>query len=342
MLLCDEGPLQAHWLDGRRSDPVADSARGRDLGATAANQHSAANGSNETRLQAIDRLIFVGLYRLFPKVRDALAIVKPDTIVRWHRAGFRSYWRWKSRPRGGRPTVPLEIRELIREMSIANPLWGAPRIHGELLKLGIEIGQTSVAKYMARRRGPPSQGWKTFLRNHADGIAAMDLFVVPTISFRLLYGLLIMGHGRRQILWLGVTAHPTAEWIANQLTEACGWEQAPRYLIRDRDRAYGEVFIRRLRSMGIRDRPTSPRSPWQNGYAERLIGSIRRECLDYVVVFGERHLRHVLQSYMNYYNETRTHLSLDKDAPVSRAVDRAGHILCRSILGGLHHQYVRI
>ena len=160
--------------------------------------------------------------------------------------------------------------------------------------------------------------------------------------FACSYGLLIMGHDRRQILWLGVTAHPTAEWIANQLTEACGWEQAPRYLIRDRDRAYGEVFIRRLRSMGIRDRPTSPRSPWQNGYAERLIGSIRRECLDYVAVFGERHLRHVLQSYMNYYNETRTHLSLDKDAPVSRAVDRAGHILCRSILGGLHHQYVRI
>jgi transposase InsO family protein len=289
---------------------------------------------------AIDRLIFVGLYRLFPKVCDALAIVKPDTIVRWHRAGFRSYWRWKSRPRGGRPTVPLEIRGLIREMSIANPLWGAPRIHGELLKLGIEVGQTSVAKYMARRRRPPSQGWKTFLHNHADGIAAMDLFVVPTISFRLLYGLLIVGHGRRQILWFGVTAHPTAEWIANQLTEACGWEQAPRYLIRDR--AYGEVFLRRLRSMGIRDRPTSPRSPWQNGYAERLIGSIRRECLDYVVVFGERHLRHVLKSYMNYYNETRTHLSLDKDAPLSRTVERAGRILCRPILGGLHHKYVRV
>jgi len=171
-------------------------------------------------------------------------------------------------------------------MSIANPLWGAPRIHGELLKLGIEIGQTSVAKYMARRRGPPSQGWKTFLRNHADGIAAMDLFVVPTISFRLLYGLLIMRHGRRQILWLGVTAHPTAEWIANQLTEACGWDQAPRHLIRDLDGAYGEIFIRRLRSMGIRDRPTSPRSPWQNGYAERLIGSIRGECVDHIIVIG--------------------------------------------------------
>ena len=288
-----------------------------------------------------DHLVFVGLYRLFPKICDALAIVKPDTIVRWHRAGFRLYWCWKSRRRGGRPTVPLEIRKLIREMSIANSLWGAPRIHGELLKLGIEIGQTSVAKYMVRRIGPPSQGWKTFL-NNADGIAAMDLFVVPTISFRLLYGLLIMGHGRRQILWFGVISHPTAEWIANQLTEACGWEQAPRYLIRDRDGAYGEVFIRRLRSMGIRDRPTSPRSPWQNAYAERLIGSIRRECVDHIIVLGERHLRHVLLSYMQYYNEARTHLSLNKDAPAPRPVQRAGHILCRPILGGLHHQYVRI
>ena len=188
---------------------------------------------------AMDRLIIVGLYRLVPNTIKALTIVKPDTVIRWHRTGFRLYWRWKSRHRCGRPTAPLEIRRLIREMSIANPLWGAPKIHGELLKLGIEIGQTSVAKYMARRRGPPSQGWKTFLRNHADGIVAMDLFVVPTISFRLLYGLLIMGHGGRQILWFGVTAHPTAEWIANQLTEACGWEQIPRYLIRDRDRAYG-------------------------------------------------------------------------------------------------------
>jgi Integrase core domain len=291
---------------------------------------------------AVDRMIFVGLYRLFPKICDALAIVKPDTLVRWHRAGFRSYWRWKSRRRGGRPIVPVEIHRLIREMSIANPLWGAPRIHGELLKLGIDIGQTSVAKYMARRRGPPSQGWKTFLNNHADGIAAMDLFVDPTISFRLLYGLLIMGHGRRQILWFGVTSHPTAEWMANQLTEVCGWGQAPRYLIRVRDGIFGELFVRRLRSMGIRDRPTSSRSPWQNGFAERLIGSIRRECLDHVVVFGERHLRHILLSYMKYYNEVRTHLSLEKDTPVSRAVERTGHILCRPVLGGLQHQYIRI
>jgi transposase InsO family protein len=228
-------------------------------------------------------------------------------------------------------------------MSLANPLWGAPRIHGELLKLGIEIGQTSVAKYMARRRAPPSQGWRAFLRNHADGIAAMDLFVVPTISFRLLYGLLIMGHGRRQILWFGVTAHPTAEWIANQLTEACGWEQIPRDLIRDRDGAYGEIFVRRVRSIGIRDRPTSPRSPWQDAYAERLIGSIRRECVDdHIVVFGERHLRHVLRSYMSYYNSTRTHLSLNKDAPMLRAAETAGRIIRHPILGGLHHQYTRI
>ena len=290
---------------------------------------------------AMDRLIFVGLYRLVPNTLKSLTIVKPDTVIRWHRAGFRSYWRWKSRHRCDRPTVLLEIRRLVREMSIANPFWGAPRIHGELLKLGVEIGQTSVAKYMARRRGPPSQGWKTFLRNHADGIVAMDLFVVPTISFRLLYGLLIVGHGRRQILWFGVTAHPTAEWLANQLTEAFGLQQIPRYLIRDRDRAYGEILVRRVRSIGIRDRPTSFRSPWQSGYAERLIGSIRRECIDHIVVFGERHLRHVLLSYKDYYNATRTHLSLSKDAPVPRTVEWAGNIICRPILGGPHHKYGR-
>jgi hypothetical protein len=158
----------------------------------------------------VDKVVLGWVCHLFPKACDALAIVRPDTVVRWHYAGFRLFWRWKSRRRLGRPAVPAEIRQLIREMSLANPLWGAPRIQGELLKLGIDVGQTSVAKYMARRRGRPSQGWKTFLRNHADGIAAMDLFVVPTVSFRLLYGLLIMGHGRRQILWLGVTAHPTA------------------------------------------------------------------------------------------------------------------------------------
>jgi hypothetical protein len=261
-------------------------------------------------LRNLDRLVFAGLYWLVPRVVNALVIVEPETVIGWHRAGFRSFWRWKSRCRGGRPKVPFEIRQLIRDMSLANPLWGAPRIHGELLKLGIDVGQTSVAKYMAKHGRPPSQGWKTFLRNHADGIASIDLFVVPTISFRLLYGLLILRHGRRHMLWLGVTAHPTAEWIARQLTEACGWEPAPRYIVRDRDRVYGEVFTRRLRAMGIRDRPTAPRSPWQNGHTERLIGSIRRECLDHVVVFGERHLRHVLLSYMQYYNRASEHPSV--------------------------------
>src|SRR3954447_12149324 len=289
-----------------------------------------------------DRMIFVCLYRIAPRILDALTIVEPETVVRWHRAGFRSFWRWKSRRRAGRPSVPPEIRRLIRKISLANPLWGATRIHGELLKLGIDVGQTSVAKYMARRRRPPSQGWRTFLLNHADGIASIDLFVVPTISFRLLYGLLVLRHDRRRILWLGVTADPTAEWIARQVTEACGWESAPQYLVRDRDRVHGEAFTRRIRAMGIRDRPTAPRSPWQNGQAERLIGSIRRECVDHVIVFGEQHLRRLLRSYQQYYNGTRTHLSLAKDSPVPRAVHATGTILALPILGGLHHHYVRI
>jgi transposase InsO family protein len=297
---------------------------------------------NRPALSNVDRLLFVLLSRLVPATLDALTVVRPGTVIRWHRAGFRAYWRWKSRPRGGRPGTPREIRQLIRDMSIANPLWGAPRIHGELLKLGVNVGQTTVARYMAKRRRPPVQGWRTFLHNHADGIASMDLFVVPTLSFRLLYGLLILQHGRREILWLGVTAHPTAEWIARQLTEAYGWAAAPRYLVRDRDAVYGDIFIRRLQAMGIRDRPTAARSPWQNGHAERLIGSIRRDCLDHVVVFGECHLRHLLESYRRYYNEARTHLALAKDAPVSRVVQTIGSIVAKPRLGGLHHQYVRI
>ena len=283
-----------------------------------------------------DRMIFVCLYRIAPRILNALTIVEPETGIRWHRAGFR-FCR-----RAGKPSIPPEIRRLIREMSLANPLWGAPRIHGELLELGFDVGQTSVAKYMARRRRPPSQGWRTFLLNHADGIASIDLFVVPTISFRLLYGLLVLGHSRRRIMWLSVTTHPTAEWIARQVSEACCWDTVPPYLIRDRDRAYGEAFTRRIRAMSIRDRPTAPRSPWQNGYAERLIGSIRRECLDHVIVFGERHLRHVLRSYAHYYNGAGTHLSLAKGSPQPRAVQAIGSILPLSILGGLHHHYVRI
>jgi transposase InsO family protein len=278
----------------------------------------------------------------FPSILSVLAVIQPETLVRWHRAGFRLYWRWKSRPRGGRPQIEADLRALIRRMSIENPLWGAPRIHGELLKLGFEVAQSSVARYMVRRRGPPSQGWRTFLRNHAPEIAAMDLLIVPTIDFNLLYALVIVRLDRRQLVWIAVTTNPTAEWVARQITEAFPWSEAPRYLIRDRDAIYGAIVIRQLRAMGIRDKPIAPASPWQNGYAERLIGSIRRECLDHVIVLSEAHLRKILQAYADYYNGIRTHRSLNKDAPISRPIQRAGLVAARPILGGLHHHYARI
>jgi transposase InsO family protein len=293
-------------------------------------------------LTNIDRLLFVWLYRWFPSTVDALAIVRPETVIRWHRGGFRAYWRWRSRSRVGRPKVSTELRALIRQMGQANPLWGAPRIHGELLKLGFDVAQSTVAKYIVRRRGPPSQGWKTFLRIHAPDIGAIDLFIVPTVGFRLLYGLVIITLQRRQLVWTNATANPTADWIARRITEAFPWEQAPRYLIRDRDASYGHAVTRRLAAMGIRDRPTAPRSPWQNGHAERLIGSIRRECLDPVVILGEVHLRRILAIYASYYNEQRTHRSLAKDSPLHRVTERLGTLTSRTLLGGLHHQYCRI
>jgi len=294
------------------------------------------------RLTNNDRWFFIQLYRWFPSILQVLTIVRPETLVRWHRTGFRCYWRWKSRSRGGRPRIEADLRGLIRRMSIENLLWGAPRIHGELLKLGFEVAQSSVAKYMVKRRGPPSQGWRAFLRNHAPDVAAMDLFVVPTIGFDLLYAFIIVRLDRRDLVWVSVTTNPTAEWVARQITEAFPWNEAPRYMIRDRDRIYGAIVTRRLRAMGIRDKPTTPASPWQNGFAERLIGSIRRECLDHIVTLGEAHLRRVLRSYAHYYNDIRTHRSLDKDAPVSRPVQRTGIIVSHRILGGLHHHYVRI
>ena len=242
-----------------------------------------------------DRWFFIQLYRWFPSILPVLTIIRPETLVRWHRAGFRCYWRWKARSLGGRPQIETDLRVLIRRMSIENPLWGAPRIHGELLKLGFEVAQSSVAKYMVKRRGPPSQGWRTFLRNHAPDVAAMDLFIAPTIGFDLLYAFVIIRLDRRDLVWINVTANPTAEWIARQKTEALPWDDAPQHLIRDRDRIYGTIVPRRLRAMGIRDKPTAPVSPWQNGFAERLIGSIRRECVDHFVVLGEAHLRQILE-----------------------------------------------
>jgi transposase InsO family protein len=294
------------------------------------------------RLTNNERWFFIQLYRWFPSILKALTIIRPETLVRWHRAGFRCYWRWKSRSRGGRPQIDTDLHALIRRMSIENPLWGAPRIHGELLKLGFEVAQSSVAKYMVKRRGLPSQGWRTFLRNHAPNIAAMDLFVVPTIGFDLLYAFVIVRLGRRELVWINVTTSPTAEWITRQLTEAFPWDAAPRYLIRDRDQIYGSIVTCRMRAMGIRDKPTAPASPWQNGSAERLIGSIRRECVDHFIVLGEAHLRRILQIYARYYNDIRTHRSLNKDAPVSRPVQWTGSIKLHPLLGGLHHHYVRV
>src|SRR6201988_2250703 len=246
------------------------------------------------RLTNNERWFRVQMYRWVPLSVEVVTIVRPETLVHWHRAGFRRFWRWKSNPRGGRPRIEMELRALIRRMSMENQLWGAPRIHGELLKLGFSVAQSTVAKYMVTRRGPPSQGWRTFLRNHAPDVAAMDLFVVPTIGFKLLYGFVIIRLDRRDLVWINVTTNPTAEWVARQITEAFPWDEAPRYLIRDSDRIYGAVVTRRLRAMGIRDKPTAPASPWQNGFAERWIGWIRRECVDHFIVLDEAHLRRIL------------------------------------------------
>ena len=289
-----------------------------------------------------ERFIFVVLYRMKPSILLSTHIVNPKTVLRWHREGFRSYWRRKYFNPGGRPHIDKELRQLIRQMSIDNPLWGAPRMHGELLKLGFDVSQTTVAKYMIKEIKPPSQSWKTFLRNHADGIAAIDFLVVPSISFKLLYVLVIIHHKTRRLLHFGVTKHPTSEWISQQMKEAFPWDATPDYLIRDNDGAYGDTVKRCIRSMGIRDRPTAPRSPWQNAYVERLIGSIRRECLDHIVVLGEGHLRRVMKKYSEYYNSSRTHLSLGKDSPLNRPIQRVGTIKLLPVLGGLHHTYCRI
>jgi transposase InsO family protein len=263
------------------------------------------------KLSPSDRLLWVWLSEIWNGWRSALIIVKPATVIAWHRKGYRLFWTWKVRHgQPGRPAVSKETKELIRKMSRENPLWGAPRIHGELLKIGIDIGETSVSKYMVRHRQPPSQTWKTFLTNHVKSLVSVDFFTVPTIDFRVLYVFLVLAHDRRRILHFHVTAHPTAEWTAQQLREAFPFGQIPRYLLRDRDGIFGSEFRKDVKAMGITEVLSAPRSPWQRAYVERVIGTIRRECLDYVIVLNEGSLYRHLKSFVAYYHESRTHLSL--------------------------------
>jgi len=296
------------------------------------------------RLRRTDRAFWVILRRLWSGWRNVLVVVQPATVLRWHRAGFRLFWRWKSRKGPvGRPRTEAEFRKVIREMQEANPLWGAPRIHGELLKLGVEVSQRTVSRLMGCKRKPPSQTWRTFLDNHAKDLASMDFFVVPTAGFRLLYVLVILRHDRRRIVHVNVTAHPTAEWTAQQVVEAFPWDEAPRYLIRDNDRIYGDAFTKRVTGMSIEEIAIAPHSPWQNPYAERAIGTLRRELTDHVIVLDERHLLRLIKAYVTYYNATRTHLSLAKDAPIGRAVQgpELGEVIAIPQVGGLHHRYER-
>jgi putative transposase len=296
------------------------------------------------RLTPADRLLWVCLSRIWNDWRSVLAIVQPDTVIAWHRKGFRLFWTWKFR-RGqlGRPAVPREVRDLIRRMCRENPGWGAPRIHGELLKLGINIGESSVSKYMVRGRKPPSQTWRTFLENHAHHLVSIDFFTVPTIRFQVLYVFLVLAHDRRRILLFNVTAHPTAEWTGQQLRKAFPFDQLPRYLLRDRDAIFGDKFRGQVRDMGIQEVLSTPRSPWQRAYVERVIGSIRRECLDHVIVFHETSLRRILDLYFDYYHRSRTRLSLGKDSPVPRPLQppEMGPVVAVPQVGGLHHRYDR-
>jgi putative transposase len=293
-------------------------------------------------LRPADRWLWVWLSRLWSGWRSALIIVKPETVVSWHRKGFRWYWTWKIRHgHTGRPRISKETRNLIRTMSRTNVLWGAPRIHSELLKLGINVSQATVAKYMVRHPKPPSQTWRTFLTNHVSQLASVDFFTVPTIWFEILFVFVVLAHDRRRILHFNVTDHPTAEWTAQQIVEAFPFDTAPKYLLRDRDRTYGFEFRKQIEIMGIEEVLSAPRSPWQRAYVERVIGSIRRDCLDHVIVFDEDSLRRTLRSYFRYYHGVRLHLSLDKDSPDPRSVQTVGEIVAIPQVGGLHHLYER-
>lgn len=301
-------------------------------------------GSRRVRLSGRDRMFWALLSQAWPGWRTALVIVQPETVLRWHRVGFRAYWRWKSRSRGRRPLIDRETRELIVRLQRENPLWGAPRIHGELLMLGIEVCESTVSKYLRKLPRPPSQTWRTFVHNHLHQSVAVDFLVVPTIKFSLLYVFVVLDHRRRRILHVNVTANPTAEWAAQQVVEALPWETNVRFLFRDGDGIYGNAFQLRIEGLGLKEVVTAPASPWQNAYCERVIGTLRRDCLDHVVAVNEQQLKRVLDSYVVYYNRTRTHLSLAKDAPISREpyLTRGGTVVAFPEAGGFHHRYERI
>ena len=266
-------------------------------------------------------------------------------MVRWQRQRFRKYWAQLSSKPGkklGRPAIAKQIRELIHAMALANARWRAPRIHGELRKLGIEVSERTVSRILQAIARPPSQTWKTFLKNHLGEIVAADFFTVPTLRMRVLFVFLVLGHRRRKVFHFAVTEHPTAEWAGQQVVEAFADGDAPRYLVRDRDASYGDEFRCRVRSLGMNEVITAARSPWQNALVERMIGSIRRECLDHAVVLNQRHLTRLLRKYFVYYHRSRTHLALDKDAPEPRAVMKQGTIIAIPQVGGLHHRYERM
>jgi putative transposase len=295
------------------------------------------------RLSNVDRGLWVLLSRRWANWSDALIVVKPATVITWHRAGFRRYWTWRSRSKGGRAAIDAEVRKLIKRMASAN-LWGAPRIHGELLKLGIQSSEATVSKYIPRRRKPPSQTWRAFLENHVDTLVSMDFFTVPTVFFHVRFVFVVLAHDRRRILSINVTSSPSAAWTANQIVQAFPWESAPRYLLRDRDSIYGDRFRHRVRNLGIKEVIIARRSPWQNPYAERVIGTLRRELLDHVIVMNQRHLRQLLRRFVGeYYHPCRTHLSLDKDSPEPRNVEppEMGKVVELPVVGGLHHRYTR-
>jgi putative transposase len=296
------------------------------------------------RLRSTDRVLWVWLARLWPGWRDALVFVQPHTVIAWQQQRVRNHWRRLSqRGKPGRPTVAQEVRTLIQDMWQANPTWGSPRIVGELHKLGIEMAKSTVETYRVRPRRPSSPTWKTFLQNHVQDLVALDFFVVPTVTHKVLYVLLILAHERRRVVHFNITEHPTAAWTAQQVVEAFPWDEAPRYLLRDRDCIYGTSFRQRVQHMGIEEIVIAPRSPWQNPYVERLIGSIRRECLDHVIVLHERHLRRLLTGYFRYYHHWRTHRALEMDCPLRRPVQRpeVGPIREVPEVGGLHHHYER-